>query len=88
MSSESTKPCGDDQPDTYSGFLKSTGWTVWECSADEHLGELHVTPDYDERQHELAQECRCRPQMDHEGVWVHRAFDQRDLYEEGRRKPH
>ena len=57
---------------------------VW----DDEIYEAHVVPEGDIGAHVMAEDCPCCPQMDHEGVWQHRAYDDREAYEEKRRRPH
>lgn len=49
---------------------------------------FHVVPDDDVRAHSLSMDCSCRPKVDEEelNVVVHSSFDERELFEEGRRR--
>jgi hypothetical protein len=48
----------------------------------------HVVPIDDLREHDLSWTCWCQPRPDTEcdDVCVHNAMDQREQYEEGRKK--
>lgn len=52
----------------------------------EHINELHVVPQDDDRKH-FFQACACCPQPAEEGsaVIVHNSFDGREAYENGER---
>ena len=47
---------------------------------------LHILPVNDLRDHEESENCWCRPRYE-DGVIIHNAMDQRELYETGERKP-
>lgn len=51
------------------------------------MGDFHVIPNNDLREHVSLPSCWCDPTEDHErlGVWVHHSMDRREEYEEGRR---
>ena len=51
---------------------------------------LHVVPVDDLREHELTIDCWCNPEEDDEEptVIIHNAMDERETYENGRRKFH
>lgn len=49
--------------------------------------EAHVMPVGDTGSHVAAEDCPCCPQMNYDGVWMHRAYDDREAYEEKRRRP-
>jgi hypothetical protein len=57
------------------------GWGVytWE-------GEVHVAPVNEVHMH-VRTDCRCGAYENADGVIVHPAFDGRDAYERGERKP-
>ena len=47
------------------------------------MGDIHVMPVDDLREHVDSRDCWCRPTYD-DGVWVHHSMDLREEYEEGR----
>lgn len=49
--------------------------------------EVHVTPMGDSGAHLLHEECPCCPYMNDSGAWVHRAYDDRDAFEQKKRRP-
>lgn len=55
--------------------------------ADSALGNLHVVPLSDLREHEASGKCWCRPTQDEEEpkLWIHHAMDRREEYENGRK---
>lgn len=63
-------------------------------SGEHELLELHWIPHNDSHQHEPHGECWCCPELEDEcdeeelPIFVHNAHDQRELYEQRRRKPH
>lgn len=66
-----------------------TGWvseTVWH---EETVAIMHLVPCNDLRLHQLDPTCWCKPVEDTEtpDYWIHAAADQRELFEEGIRKP-
>jgi hypothetical protein len=46
--------------------------------------QTHVVPLNDLREHTYSDHCWCTPYED-DGVWVHRAMDRREEYEEGKK---
>lgn len=47
----------------------------------------HVYPVNDWREHILEDgACWCKPVKNEDGIWIHNAMDQRELYESGERK--
>lgn len=65
------------------------GWvneTVWH---NETVAIQHLVPCGDTRLHQLDPTCWCKPVEDVEtpDFWIHAAADQRELIEEGIRKP-
>ena len=54
----------------------------------EHHG-WHVMPTGDLREHEPTPDCWCEPEEDDKepGVWLHNSADERERFEDGRRKP-
>lgn len=42
----------------------------------------HVYPTGDLKEHELSEDCWCRPEVTEEGVVVHNSLDRRELFEE------
>jgi hypothetical protein len=51
---------------------------------------FHVVPVNDLREHELSEDCWCIPIADEEepSVLVHNSMDQRESYEDNKRKYH
>jgi hypothetical protein len=59
------------------------GWAaaiIYEECGERHS---HIVPVNDLREHELHNECWCRPDEDDDdlGIWVHHALDNREDYE-------
>lgn len=48
------------------------------------VGEVHVWPLDDLREHDLDETCWCLP-LDDDGVTVHNSMDKRESYERGRK---
>jgi hypothetical protein len=66
------------------------GWSFYQPQPGSEA-DAHVVPDNDVHQHVLSESCPCRPEEDLEAyypVFKHRAYDQRECYELGHRKPH
>lgn len=51
------------------------------------MNEIHVYPLGDLREHEVSQQCWCKPVEDDDGVWVHPSMDGREAFETGERLP-
>lgn len=51
------------------------------------MGDIHVVPVNDLREHDQEATCWCRPMRDAEeaSVMIHNAMDQRETYEQGRK---
>jgi hypothetical protein len=60
----------------------------WDCVVvhDPETIHAHILPIGDTGSHVCAEDCPCCPQMDHEGVWQHRAYDGREAYDTGKAK--
>jgi len=58
-----------------------SGWQIWK----DNFGTPHVVPLDDMGEHEPA-DCRCSP-TEKNGVVVHNAYDEREKFERGERKP-
>jgi hypothetical protein len=56
----------------------------WACVSD----PLEVVPYNDTHKHTTGADCACRPEIDDFGAIVHNAWDNREAFIEGRRKPH
>ena len=69
---------------TKDGFSNQWGFTVIE---DDETAEAHVFPCGDTGAHVMAEDCPCAPQMDDNGVWIHRAYDDREAYATKKRRP-
>lgn len=56
---------------------------------DDERPACHVVPLNDWREHTASCTCWCNPQEDAEceGLWLHNAMDQRELYERGELRP-
>lgn len=52
----------------------------WLC--DNTGDETHVWPLDDERPHKPQPSCPCRPKMNEWGVWIHDAWDRREVLEQ------
>lgn len=65
-----------------------TGWTIYIGQTEAGHTVSHVIPDDDLYEHAMSDFCWCEPELDHED-WVatHHSFDNREAFEEGRRKP-
>lgn len=50
--------------------------------------EIHLMPMGDTRQHAFDTACVCGVYEDDPGFFIHCAFDGREAYEVGKRKPH
>jgi nicotinamide mononucleotide adenylyltransferase len=50
------------------------------------MGQVHVVPEQDLREHDAIPRCWCRPMqnIEHPPIWVHNALDGRESYEQGR----
>lgn len=48
----------------------------------------HLLPTWDIRQHDLNGRCTCGAEVDCRGYASHKAFDGREAYENGERRPH
>jgi hypothetical protein len=49
--------------------------------------EAHCIPVGDTGTHIASEDCKCQPDEDVNGVWLHWAFDGRDYYEMKKRRP-
>lgn len=70
--------------------MHTIGYTLWqpEIGTD---GDSHLIPEHDVENHIMSRDCPCKPFDDPEAlyeVFCHRAFDQREAYEQASRKPH
>lgn len=54
---------------------------------DDEVFETHVLPVGDTGSHIASPDCKCCPQMDENGVWLHWAYDGRDDFDQGKRRP-
>ena len=52
------------------------------------MSNWHVVPLGDLKEHDESPNCACGPFESDDGVWVHNAYDGREKYETGERKPH
>lgn len=52
------------------------------------MGQVHVVPEDDLREHDVSPRCWCRPRQDiaDPPVWVHNSMDGREAYENGERQ--
>lgn len=71
----------------YNAFKQSVGWDVY-ISDDDEDGPRHIIPSADMYQHECSEDCPCGPTLTEEGDWLHNAWDEREQYEDGMRRPH
>jgi hypothetical protein len=53
----------------------------------EDFHEHHVVPLGDQGTHILTDDCPCDPWIDEEGCVMHRAYDERELFGTGKRRP-
>lgn len=63
------------------------GYAWRDCYLRDDVGDIdeaHVVPIGDSSRHVLCEDCPCRPQMNSDGVWLHRAWDGREAAENGR----
>ena len=44
---------------------------------------VHVVPIGDTFEHTAGNDCRCRPELNGDGVWEHHSFDGREEFERG-----
>lgn len=49
--------------------------------------DRQVFPLNDLREHDLSENCWCKPTLTEDGVLVHNSADRRELYERGELKP-
>ncbi len=65
------------------------GWAALTVSVNGTM-QFHQVPINDTRPHQLAETCTCGVAEDHEvdGVYVHKAWDNREAYERGSRRVH
>ena len=50
--------------------------------------EVHTIPIDDIKEHELSEDCWCRPEVDFDiGIVIHNSADGREKFETGERKP-
>lgn len=57
-------------------------WRDYYLTSSDDEFAAHVVPVGDSRPHLLTEDCPCRPQMNSAGVWLHRAWDRREMKEE------
>jgi hypothetical protein len=63
-------------------------WVIFLCQTKAGYSVSHVIPSGDLYDHEMSDDCWCQPEMDDEdSVATHHSFDNREAFEEGRRKP-
>ena len=81
---EAPPPCPLVQSQTY-----ANGWTTEDVWYEETTVFRHLVPCGDTRLHQLDPSCWCSPTEDDEApdFYVHHAADQRELFEQGIRKP-
>ena len=81
---EAPGPCPLMQSEEY-----ATGWVNEDVWFEETVMIRHLVPCGDTRLHQLDPTCWCQPVEDAEtpDFWIHAAADQRELFEEGIRKP-
>lgn len=67
--------------------MDNTNLGGWALSEPDERGEFHCVPVNDLEEH-LDDECKCCPvrNVDLPLVWMHNAFDKRELYETGEMK--
>lgn len=63
-------------------MIYSHAWVVVESK----FNHIDVIPLNDLKEHGYSWNCWCHPSSDETGVCVHKAMDQRELYESGERK--
>lgn len=65
-----------------------SNWTLILGITEGGFSVSHVIPADDLYDHELSEQCWCQPELDDEEfVATHHSFDNREAFEEGRRKP-
>lgn len=81
---EAPPPCPLFQSTDY-----ADGWVNEDVWFAEQVMFRHLVPCGDTRLHQLDPSCWCNPTEDDEcpDFWIHNAADQRELFEQGIRKP-
>lgn len=63
------------------------GWYSLPIWTETYGSVYHAFPAGDRSAHVLSEDCPCRPVLDANGVFLHRSYDQRELFDTKRRSP-
>jgi hypothetical protein len=55
------------------------GWGVYILGSQRHVWPVD--------ENHTAENCRCQPTLNEDGIMVHASYDGRELFESGERKP-